>query len=228
MRPHVGRGWAARLLAVGMLIISTPAAAQPSLPSSRTLSQPVDQVTAFVSEAARRFGLPEDWIRAVMRTESDGVASSTSRKGAVGLMQVMPQTYAELRTQLGLGPNPYDPHDNILAGAAYLRAMFDRYGPTGMLAAYNAGPRRWDAHVAGVRALPPETVRYVARLAPMTAATPRGLSPKHGFPVRRSPAESPLFVPASTPSSPSTADGDTTPPSPLFVPATSQPARSVR
>ena len=226
MRPRIGRRWAARLLAAGLLPLGTAAAAEPSSSPSRPLSQPVDQLAAFVSEAARRFGLPEVWIRAVMRAESAGVASATSRKGAVGLMQVMPQTYAELRTQLDLGADPDDPHDNILAGAAYLRAMYDRYGPTGMLAAYNAGPQRWDAHVAGVRALPAETVRYVARLARMTGATPLGPPSKSGVPVRQSAAESPIFVPASTPGSPFTASNDPAPPSPLFVPATPRNART--
>lgn len=228
MRPRLGGRWAARLLAADLLSLGTAAAAQPSSFPSRPLAQPVDQLAAFVSDAARRFGLPEVWIRAVMRAESAGVVSATSRKGAVGLMEVMPQTYAELRTQLGLGADPYDPHDNILAGAAYLRAMYDRYGATGMLAAYNAGPRRWDAHVAGVRALPSETVRYVARLAPLTGGASLRPLPESRVPVRPSPAKSPIFVPASTPGSPSTTDSDTTPADPLFVPATPRTARMSR
>jgi hypothetical protein len=55
-----------------------------------------------------------------------------------------------------------------MAGAAYLREMHDRYGSmAAMLAAYNAGPRRYDAHLANGRALPAETVDYVAKIAPM-------------------------------------------------------------
>ena len=60
-------------------------------------------------------------------------------------MQIMPQTWAELRARYGLGTDPYDPHDNILAGAAYIRELHDRYGAPGFLAAYNAGPGRYEA-----------------------------------------------------------------------------------
>ncbi|MET3597936.1 hypothetical protein ABID26_007363 [Mesorhizobium shonense] len=84
------------------------------------------------------------------------------------LMQVMPDTWAELRVRHALGRNPYDPHDNILAGTAYLREMWDRYGDvTAMLAAYNAGPARYDEHRAKGRPLPAETRAYVALPAPV-------------------------------------------------------------
>src|SRR3546814_10072998 len=73
------------------------------------------------------------WIRAVMRVESRGDARAISPKGAIGLMQVMPATWTEMRTRYALGPDPYDPRDNILAGAAYLREMHDRYGSPGFL-----------------------------------------------------------------------------------------------
>jgi hypothetical protein len=84
----------------------------------------------------------------------------------MGLMQIMPDTWAELRTLHRLGRDPYDPRDNILAGAAYLREMHDRYGSPGFLAAYNAGPRRYDEYLAG-RPLPAETRAYVAALVPL-------------------------------------------------------------
>ena len=119
---------------------------------------------AHVAEASRRFGLPEAWIWSVMRVESAGNPSATSHAGAMGLMQVMPGTYAELRSRYGLGPNAYDPRDSILAGAAYLREMHDRYGSAGFLAAYNAGPGRWEDYVSRGRPLPAETVAYIARL----------------------------------------------------------------
>ncbi|MFX9653434.1 lytic transglycosylase domain-containing protein, partial [Acinetobacter baumannii] len=81
--------------------------------------------------------------------------------------QIMPDTWAELRTRYGLGRDPYTPRDNILAGAAYLREMWDRYGDIGaMLAAYNAGPARYDEHRATGRPLPAETRAYVDFLAP--------------------------------------------------------------
>ncbi len=116
-----------------------------------------------------RFGVPESWLRAVMRVESAGRVCAVSHKGAMGLMQVMPGTYAELRRRYGFGPDPYDVRDNILAGAAYLREMYDRFGAPGFLAAYNAGPGRYREHLAG-RPLPLETRAYVARLAPSVAA----------------------------------------------------------
>jgi soluble lytic murein transglycosylase-like protein len=133
-----------------------PAAAQPA----------VDPMADFVAEAARRFALPETWIAAVIRIESRGDSRAVSVKGAMGLMQVMPQTWSRLRRLHGLGADPFDPHDNIVAGAAFLREMFDRYGAPGFLAAYNAGPARYDAYLRLGRPLPAETRAYLAKLAP--------------------------------------------------------------
>ncbi|MCC5967787.1 MAG: transglycosylase SLT domain-containing protein, partial [Natronohydrobacter sp.] len=72
--------------------------------------------------------------------ESAGNPRAVSHAGAMGLMQVMPGTWAELRAAHQLVDDPFDPRDNILAGAAYLRQMYDRFGSPGFLAAYNAGP----------------------------------------------------------------------------------------
>ena len=118
----------------------------------------------LITEAARRFGLPPHWIRAVMKQESGFNPRATSRAGAMGLMQVMPATYAELRRRHGLGADPYDPRDNIMAGAAYLRELHDRFGLEGMLPAYNAGPRRYLQNRDQGRPLPLETRDYVARI----------------------------------------------------------------
>lgn len=123
----------------------------------------------FVSEASRRFGIPESRIYAVMDAESRGQTMLngrpiTSRAGAIGLMQVMPGTYEELRVAHGLGADPQDPRDNILAGTAYLRAMFDRFGFPGLFAAYNAGPDRYEAHLQRGKSLPRETVLYLEQL----------------------------------------------------------------
>jgi soluble lytic murein transglycosylase-like protein len=127
-----------------------------------------DSHSAAVTEASSRFAIPEHWIRAVMRVESAGNPQAVSRAGAMGLMQVMPRTWAELRQHYGLGPDPFEPRDNILAGTAYLRAMLDRYGTVGaMLAAYNAGPGRYDEFLSTGRPLPAETRAYVATLAPL-------------------------------------------------------------
>lgn len=124
------------------------------------------QIDAAVLEAARRFDLPQAWIRAVMRAESGLDPHAVSRAGAMGLMQLMPQTWAALRARLGLGSDPFDVRDNIIAGAAYLRDLLDRFGVPGFLAAYNAGPGRYAEHLATGRPLPAETRAYVAVVGP--------------------------------------------------------------
>lgn len=123
-----------------------------------------------IAEAAQRFELPAAWIRAVRRVESDGDPRALSLKGAIGLMQIMPETWAELRVRYRLGDDPYDPHDNIVAGAAYIRELFDRYGSPQWIAAYNAGPGRYEEALKG-RPLPPETRAYVAALAPIISGS---------------------------------------------------------
>lgn len=125
------------------------------------------EVETFVEEAAKRFAVPARWIRAIMRIESRGDVRARSPKGAIGLMQIMPSTYEELRIRHGFGGDPFDPHDNILAGSAYMRELLDRYGSPGFLAAYNAGPARFDRYLTAGRALPTETLEYVETLAPM-------------------------------------------------------------
>jgi len=133
----------------------------------------VDPYTVHIAEAAQRFGIPERWIRAVLRAESAGDVRAISPAGAIGLMQLMPDTWAALRIRYRLGRDPHDPRDNIMAGAAYLREMWDRYGNvTAMLAAYNAGPGRYDEHRSTGRALPAETRAYLAALAPVLGSAP--------------------------------------------------------
>jgi D-alanyl-D-alanine carboxypeptidase len=133
---------------------------------------PDDPWGPYIHDAASRFQVPERWIREVMRQESGGRQNDsdgmplTSPAGAMGLMQVMPRTYETLRQRYGLGNDPYDPRDNILAGAAYIREMYNIYGAPGFLAAYNAGPDRLDAYLAGESPLPDETVNYLASVAP--------------------------------------------------------------
>ncbi len=148
---------------------ASPAHAQ-SAPA--TVANPADLYAVHIAEAARRFSIPASWIRAVMRVESAGDVRAVSSAGAVGLMQIMPQTWADLRVRHGLGADPYDPRDNILAGTAYLREMHDRYGSPGFLAAYNAGPGRYEEHLTTGRALPAETRAYVAALAPLIGDQP--------------------------------------------------------
>jgi D-alanyl-D-alanine carboxypeptidase len=121
----------------------------------------------YIHEAAGRFAVPENWIRRVMRQESGGQEDVISWAGAMGLMQVMPDTYDGLRDRYGLGGDPFDPHNNILAGTAYLKEMYDRFGSPGFLAAYNAGPARLDRYLTNSTPLPAETINYVASIAPL-------------------------------------------------------------
>jgi len=127
----------------------------------------VIDIATHVAEAAQRFGLPEQWIYAVMRAESAGRIGAVSSAGAMGLMQLMPGTWARQRTRFGLGSDPFDPRDNIIAGTSYLREMYDSYGTPGFLAAYNAGPGRYRDWRDRGRPLPAETRSYVARIAPL-------------------------------------------------------------
>ena len=131
----------------------------------RANNLPVDPFAAFITEASKRFAVPEHWIRSVMRVESAGEVRARSPKGAMGLMQIMPQTWSDLRARYDLGADPYDPRDNILAGAAYIHELYQRFGAPGFLAAYNAGPGRYENHLTTDRPLPDETQEYVARLA---------------------------------------------------------------
>jgi len=125
----------------------------------------------LIAEVAHKVGISENWIRAVMRMESGGRTMLDedrpiqSSAGAMGLMQVMPETYAEMRAQYGLGANAYDPHDNVLAGAAYLRLLYKKYGYPAMFAAYNDGPGNLEDHFHRGRALPEETKNYVKGIA---------------------------------------------------------------
>ena len=121
----------------------------------------------YIAEASVRFGVPVAWIEQVMRAESGGRTRLggrpiTSHAGAMGLMQLMPGTWTEMRSAYRLGNDPHDPRDNIIAGTAYLRMMHDRFGYPGMFAAYNAGPGRYAEHLATSRALPGETRAYLA------------------------------------------------------------------
>ena len=138
---------------------------------------PSDPWGPYIVKAAAQFDVPERWIREVMRQESGGRLYNrngdlvTSSAGAMGLMQVMPGTYDELRGRYpDLTDDPFDPHNNIMAGTAYIREMYDIYGSPAFLAAYNAGPGRLDDHLTRNRVLPDETRRYVAAIGPRIAS----------------------------------------------------------
>ncbi len=134
---------------------------------------PTDPWGPYIQEAATRFDVPQSWIRGVMHRESNGREFNAnglltiSDKGAMGLMQVMPETFDELRMRYGFGDDPYNPHNNILAGTAFLRELYDKYGMPGLLAAYDAGPGRLDQYLANKSPLPEETRAYVAAIAPL-------------------------------------------------------------
>lgn len=136
---------------------------------------PDDPWGPYIREASERFDVPDPWIRAVMMRRSRGQLYdssgnfTTSVPGAMGLLQLMPPTYDDMRVQYSLGDDPYDPHDNILAGTAYLRQMYDIYGSPGFLAAYNDGPGSLDNYLRRGRPLPRETRRYVAAIGPQIA-----------------------------------------------------------
>ena len=171
-RPSRRYAMMVKLLLCGLLsgvVVSHAVSAETA--SART-EQGDSFYAAYVAEAAQRFGVPAHWILAIMRRESAGDARAVSpEKGAMGLMQIMPRTWDELRARYGLGRDPFDPRDNILAGAAYLRELHDRFGSPGFLAAYNAGPTRYAEHLAKGRPLPKETRDYVAALAPLIGAS---------------------------------------------------------
>lgn len=196
---HRGGDRRARRYAVLVLVGALAFCAGPGIAAAQAapvaLAPVADPYAAYIAEAARRFGIPERWIRAVLRAESAGDVRAISAAGALGLMQVMPDTWAGLRLRYRLGRDPYDPHDNILAGAAYLREMWDRYGDVAaMLAAYDAGPARYDEHRATGRALPAETRAYVATLSPLLGGTAVSDAPIPQAALPPDWREAPLFV----------------------------------
>jgi soluble lytic murein transglycosylase-like protein len=158
-----------------LILLAAAVVAQDPSPTADRLAQ----WRPLITEASDRFGVPQGWIAAVVAAESGGRTHLdgrpiTSRAGAMGLMQVMPGAYADLAREHGLGDDPYDPRDNILAGAAYLAQLHRRFGYPGLFAAYNAGPARYERHLRTGLPLPEETRRYIALLAdvPGSAALP--------------------------------------------------------
>lgn len=162
------------------------AAAKPKTPSKK--AAPIRKPSAFaleqqmsfsqlmkrwdptIAEAAKKYGVPQPWIRAVVQIESGGRTMLgenqpiKSNMGAMGLMQLMPETYNDMRVQNGLGKNPYDPHDNIMAGTAYLKFLRARYGYPQMFAAYNDGPGNLEERLMGRGMLPLETQNYMVNI----------------------------------------------------------------
>jgi hypothetical protein len=167
-------------------------------PSYEPPGPPEDPWGPYIEEASKKFDVPERWIREVMRVESGGHEFRstgvliTSPVGAMGLMQLMPATYDEVRARYSLSDDAFDPHNNILAGTAYLREMYDAFGSPGMLAAYNGGPARLQDYLTHNRPLPTETRRYVAMIAPyIRDEWPQARSPAEQFAVNQLPMDIP-------------------------------------
>jgi len=98
-----------------------------------------DSYNHLIRSASFKYGIEPSLIRAVITVESNWDSSAVSKKGAIGLMQIMPETASDMNIV-----NPYDPGENIEAGTKYLRFMLDRFdGDLDLaLAAYNAGPAK--------------------------------------------------------------------------------------
>jgi hypothetical protein len=188
-------------LRAGLLAVAlTVACASPAS------ADPLDRWAPLIAEASVRFDVPAEWIRRVMRAESGGRTALNgqpivSRAGAMGLMQLMPGTWRDMRARFGLGADAHDPRDNILAGVGYLRLMYDRFGYPGLFAAYNAGPVRYARHLDNGRPLPAETAAYMAAVTggplPATAARPQP-APTLFVTIRAQP----LAAPGDGPSAP--------------------------
>lgn len=147
------------LILIAMAAAPVPSAA-PDVPDGPSRWRP------FIEEASHRFAIPVPWIERVMMAESGGRLMHSgrpirSRAGAIGLMQLMPATWADMREAYHLGADADDPHDNILAGTAYLHLMYARFGYPGLFAAYNAGPARYALSLSTGRRLPDETLAYL-------------------------------------------------------------------
>ncbi len=198
LRHRSAAGWLCAIRSVALLLLtglfSTVGLPSVGIAHSTPIAQSVqDPYGAYFTEASQRFRMPERWIRAVMQVESAGRVRAVSSAGAMGLMQIMPATWAELRIRHRLGRDPFDPRDNILGGTAYLREMHDRFGSPGFLAAYNAGPERYQQHLDTGRALPRETRVYMATLLPMLGLASND-NTRVAVPLPPDWREAPLFV----------------------------------
>jgi len=151
-------------------VIAEPSAYE--MERTMTQSQLLDRWQPLIDEASQRFAVPKSWIRAVIQRESAGRTLEgenqpiTSPVGAIGLMQLMPATYRQISRKYDLGADATNPHDNIIAGTAYLSWLKQRYGFPSMFGAYNYGPGNFqrflnDPH----KTLPRETADYIQAIA---------------------------------------------------------------
>ncbi len=119
-----------------------------------------EAIEAYILEAADRYNVDPMLVKAVIKVESDFNHQAVSRKGAIGLMQLMPETARDLRVH-----DPFDPKANIMGGTNYLRQLLSRFdGDLSLgLAAYNAGPQRVVMAQNTVPRLP-ETLDYIKKV----------------------------------------------------------------
>jgi soluble lytic murein transglycosylase-like protein len=139
---------------------AAPVPAQPAAPPAPAVAaaSAVPDPRDLADAAADKYGLPRELVRSVMSAESGYLADAVSPKGAIGLMQLMPETARDL------GVDPNDPAQNVDGGTRYLRDLLLKYdgGLRHALAAYNAGPKAVDKY----NGVPPyaETINYIGRI----------------------------------------------------------------
>ena len=187
---------------LALVLVIAACSSDRSPQTSRTYESTPRDIAGYITEASERFNIPEEWIYAVMQVESGGRTHLngrliTSHAGAMGLMQVMPGTYRELARRYDLGSDPHNPRDNIHAGVAYIREMYDQFGSPGFLGAYNAGPGRYAQYVEDGRRLPGETRRYMDIIAPQIAGIEPGDAPRTSDVRRPVVADVPAAPPAA-------------------------------
>lgn len=218
------------------LLAAPPQGVPPCGPVMQISNPRIDRWQSLIEAASARFDIPTDWIRAVMARESAGLTTLhgepiVSSAGAMGLMQLMPGTWSYLRARYDLGNDPFDAHDNVFAGTAYLREMLDRYGYPNLFAAYHAGPGRMDAYLSGRKLLPETTKTYLESIVPGAENAVSGIENQPAM-SQKSSSESLFFVrvenekaPAENNNSSMETENPRHHSSSLFVPLTSAAAQ---
>ncbi len=152
-------GPAQALFSAGRSFVLRPGMRRPGFGASAPMS--MGQVERLINDASAKHGVPAAFVRSIVAAESNFDSTAVSPKGAIGLMQLMPET-AQL-----FGADPNVPDRNVDAGTRYLRVLLDRYSRyrnplPRVIAAYNAAPKSVDRY----RGVPPfpETRTYVARV----------------------------------------------------------------